>query len=354
VIRAAFGEGVRRVASAPALLLGVYLVTALLALPFALALRGSIDAHLGRSLVAGAVSDGVDYDWWQEFRAQAAGLGTTFTPSILGFAATLRNISGLADRTGPPAALAWALAAYLLVWTFLLGGILDRYARQRPTGAPAFFTASGVVFFRFLRLALVAAALYWILFAYVHDWLFDRWYEVATRDLADERVAFAWRVAMYAIFGALLVAVNVVLDYAKVRAVVEDRRSMLGALLASLRYVRRHARPVVRLSLLDAAVFLALIALWALIAPGAGGSGAGLWLRFLVGQLYVLARLAIKLQFLASETALFQASLAHARYTRVPVADWPPAPAVEMIAVQHVTNARSQDVPRRREDAEID
>ena len=39
-----------------------------------------------------------------------------------------------------------------------------------------------------------------------------------------------------------------------------------------------------------------------------------MWLGFAVGQVYVLARLWVKLMFWASETALFQGRLAHAGY----------------------------------------
>ena len=35
-------------------------------------------------------------------------------------------------------------AAYMLAWIFLMGGILDRYARGRRLGAHGFFAASGV------------------------------------------------------------------------------------------------------------------------------------------------------------------------------------------------------------------
>jgi len=57
-----------------------------------------------------------------------------------------------------------------------------------------------------------------------------------------------------------------------------------------------------------------------------------MWLAFAAGQLYLLARLAIKLHFLASQTALFQAHLAHASYTAAPVPAWPESPAAELIA----------------------
>jgi hypothetical protein len=53
-----------------------------------------------------------------------------------------------------------------------------------------------------------------------------------------------------------------------------------------------------------------------------------------VSQLYIVARLVLKLQFVASETALFQASLAHARYTAVAEPLWPESAAAENLSLQ--------------------
>jgi hypothetical protein len=331
MIARAFTDGLRRVTAAPWVLAGMFVMTFVMAVPLALTLRGSIEAHLGSSLVAGAVADGVDYDWWQEFSSQASGLATTFTPTVLGFAAVLDNISSVLDGEGEIVPIAGALAAYLCVWTFLLGGIIDRYARQRATRTHGFFSAAGVYFFRFLRLGLIAGLLYWLLFRYVHPWLFDTWFDRATRDVDSERIAFAWRMLMYAIFAALLVAVNVAMSYAKVRLVVEDRRSAIGALVAALRFCWRHKRAVAGVYGLNVLLLLAVIALWALVAPGAGGAGLSMWARFIAGQLYILARLAVGMQFVASHAALFQISLAHASYASTPVPVWPESPAAETI-----------------------
>ena len=53
---------------------------------------------------------------------------------------------------------------------------------------------------------------------------------------------------------------------------------------------------------------------------------------FVLAQLYVGARIFVKLHFLASQTALFQASLAHAAWTAAPLPAWPDSPAAETIA----------------------
>jgi hypothetical protein len=336
----------RRVRSSPSIVAGVFAATFLAAVPLALTMRGLIETHLGRSLEAARAADAVNWDWWQEFTAQASGLGAALTPNVIGFAATLDSLSSVLDAQREIRPVAAALTVYLIVWIFLGGGIIDRYARLRPTRAHGFFAACGVFFWRFGRLAVVAGAVYWLLFSVVHGWLFTDLYGPLTRDLSSERVAFAWRALLYIIFGALLVAVNVVVDYAKIRLVVEDRRSALGALLASLGFVARHRGRVAGLYALNALAFLIVIAVWAAVAPGADVlAGAepfvsrnawtaflSAWLGFVGSQIYVLARLVLKLVFIGSQTALFQSSLAHAAYTAAPAAAWPEAPAVELFA----------------------
>jgi len=313
------------------MVLGVFALTLVVALPLAVSLRGQLRAHLGRSAMAVQAADGVNYDWWQEFTAQATGLGTTFTPAIVGFAATLDNISGVADGQAEIAPIAGAIALYLLGWTFLVGGVIDRYARRRRTRAAGFFAASGVYFFRFLRLAVAAGIFYWWMFSSVHPWLFDEWYPTLTRQMNVERSAFLVRAGLYAAFAALLVAANLVFDYARIRAVVEDRRSMFGALMAALRFVRSRARSAFTVYALNTLMFLALLAVWSIAAPSAGSSGAWMWLAVIATQIYIVARLVLKLHFLASQTALFQASLAHAAYVAAPERVWPDSPAAEAI-----------------------
>jgi hypothetical protein len=312
--------------------MGVYATTFLLAVPLALTLRSALQAHLGASLASETMSSGVNYDWWQEFTSQAAGLSTTFTPTIIGFASTLDSVSSVLDGPREIAPIAGAIGLYLVAWTLLIGGIIDRYARQRATRAYGFFAASGVHFFRLLRLALVSSVVYWWLFAFVHQWLFLEWLADRTRIMSVERDVFFWRVVLYLGFGLVLVAVNVVFDYAKIRLVVEDRRSALGALSAAIRFVWRHRGRVAGLYALNAGAFLVLLAIWAALAPDAGGAGPAIWLTFGMGQAYLIARLGLKLQFLASQTALFQSTLAHAAYTAAPVRTWPESPSAELIA----------------------
>ncbi len=324
-------DGLRREARAPAILLGVWLLTVAVSLPLALGLRGMIEQHLGSSLAADTAASGVNYDWWQEFSDQASGLGVTFRPTIIGFGAVLDNLSAFVDNDHRPVVIVGAATAYVVLWIFLAGGIIDRYARDRATRAHGFFAASGVFFFRFLRLAVVMWAAYGLLFGYLHPWLFGNVFPRITRDFTVERNAFAVRAALYVVFGLLVAACNVVFDYAKVCAVVEDRRSMIGAIRAAIGFITRNAGGVVGLYLLNVLLFLLVLAIYALVAPGAGSGGWSIWAGLAVGQLYILGRLWVKLVFWASETALFQGRLAHAGYVAAPAATWPDSPSAEAI-----------------------
>jgi hypothetical protein len=339
-IKSALTSGIRLVNRAPVILGCVFVVTLLTALPLAFVMRDAIETHLDNSMMADQVARGVNVQWWLEFFDQAGPVGRTLQTTIIGFAAVLDNISTMADGGTRPAPLLWLGAFYLLLWLFLSGGILDRYARARPTRAYEFFAACGTYFVRFLRLAPVAALTYYVLFAVVRPALLDHLYRDITRNLTVERTAFLVRLALYAVFAGILVTVNVVFDYAKVRAVVEDRRSMIGALLAGGRFVRRNAGSVAVLYALNASLFVAVLLIYALVAPGAESTGVRMWTGVIVSQLYLAARLWARLVFFASETALFQGRLAHAGYIANAPPPHPEPPVVERAIPAPETHVR--------------
>jgi len=302
----AWRDGVRRVASAPAIVAGVWLATTLVSLPLALALNADIAGHLGRSLAADAAARGMNYEWMQEFSRQATGLDTTFQPTIVGFAAVLDNLSAFIDNVRRPPAVAAAAGAFVLLWVFLSGGVITSYAREGTARSRGFFTACRAYFFRFFRLALATAVVYGLLFGAFQPWLFTSLYPALTRGVEVERTAFMIRGGLYVVFALLLAAANLVFDYAKVRAVVEDRRSVLVALLASWRFIARNPAGAVGVYLLNVALFAATLTAYAFVAPAGGGIGVMAWAAVAIGQAYIAARLCVRLLFWASETALVQ------------------------------------------------
>ena len=323
-------EGWRRVAGFPLGLLALWVVTAAATLPAAAMLAASIDDHLGDSMTASTVASGVDLRWWEEF-ASTVGAGRSFSPTMIGGAAPVGTYAGLLDGEGPPVEAVGAGLLVLLLWLFLSGGLLDRYARRRRGGARGFFGACGVFFFRFLRLGLVAAVAYAVWLGPVHGWLFETAYPWLTRETSVERTAFMWRVIFYGVWLLPLLVVNAVVDYAKVRAVVEDRHSMIGALVAAGRFVVRHPAPVAAVYGLNAAIAAVVLAAYVVLAPDGRGGDWRLLAVLGIGGVYLLARQAVRLAFLASAMTLLERTFAHAEYTAPPLLIWPDSPAAEAI-----------------------
>jgi hypothetical protein len=196
-------------------------------------------------------------------------------PALLAAVAAISLLSPLY----PNAASRRILAEYAIVSAFLVGGVIDRYARGRPTRGYGFFGACGRHFGAMLRLTAIEILLF-----------------LAADNLPVPAAAIT----------AVLLA-DMMVTYARVRLVVEDRRSALGAIRAAARFVVRNpAAPVVYM-------------LWVTAIAGAG------WYFRGAGPIFVLP-------LLASATILFQSRLAHVGYTAAPPLEWPESPAAEAIA----------------------
>ena len=295
-------EGMRRVNRAPAIIAGAWFMTALYALPFAFAVTvyplGQPSALVNSGAIAGRVSG-----WWVrqvqiETIAPVRDIGR-------GIAAAVRSpLPFLMDESRIMVTVASSLP-YLIAWLFLAGGIIDRYARNRPTHAIGFFTACSLFFFRFIRLGGVMLGTYTVAIYVLGRWPIALWPALA--------------------FG------NLIFDYAQVRAVVEDRRSMIGSMAAALGFIRRHWRSALLIYAIDCLLFAIAVAIYVILGP------ASFPLRFAFSplvwpeQLYVVARLWVRLVFWATETTLFQSRLAHAGYVAAPHPVWPDSAAAEAI-----------------------
>ena len=324
----ALRDGIRRVNDAPAILIGAWLLMLGASVPLALAARGMMPQRADGGTTGAAAADGGSASWTQEFSDHATGVGVRITPTLFGFDSVLDKLDTLVDDERHP--LGVVGASYIVAWLFLAGGIIDRYARDRPTRAHGFFAVSGVFFFRFLRLAVVMAIVYGIVFSYLRPWLFDDLYARLIRGAVAGDAARVTRIALAVVFGAVLAACNLIFDYTQVRAVVEDRRSMLGSIAAAVRFAGAHPLAVISLYAADLLLLVGVIVLYTNVAAGAGGAGRSAW-PFVLGQLYALARVWVKLVFWASETALFQSRLAHAGYVARAAPVWPESPAAEQI-----------------------
>jgi hypothetical protein len=280
-VLAAFAEGWRRALSARGLVALIVLSTMLVGCPLATVARMGASEPTDSSLA--------------------------FAHQLLGFGGGLDLVSVALKRDGPGFVQVFAAVGFLTFWAFLSGGILDRLARARPLGAAAFFGACGGYLGRIVRLAILTGLVYWIVF---------------------ERVSSSFPAVPAAVFFAALALIGLIVDFAKVRAVVEDRRSALSAIVASLRFIRRRPIRTLTLYALNALVVFAVFNLWTRIAPA---DDASAWIEIVRWTLYLVLQTWTMLAFVASETVFFQHELAHAHYTAAPELVWPDSPAAEAI-----------------------
>jgi hypothetical protein len=232
----------------------------------------------------------------------------------------IRN--GLTRVASAPAVLAGAIAvlwwlegtwdtrttvAGFVLWTFLSGGVIDRYARSRPTRARGFFGACGAHFSAMIRLGLIVV----LACAALHSTL-------------GPRVSNPYVMALAV---GLLLAVFAIAVFGQIRLVVEDRRSAMGALLAAARFVRRNPSAAGLVVVFAALIWGALAAISAMAPESREGTAA-----VLHGAVRLTAAASLGLALHASGVVLFQSRLAHAGYTAGPPLEWPESPAAEAIA----------------------
>lgn len=296
-------DGLLLTVRAPGLLLAIVIVTLLSAIPFAFVVESAVMDSLALQPPADTTaSSEIDAEWWLDFRRQATGLAATFTPAILGFAAPLDNVSALLDGTRRPIALAVPVALTAIVWAFLWGGILSRFA-SGMTSAGAFMAAATRHFAKMLMLTLLAAAASVVLYLSLHAVLFGPVYESIAGRMSTERDAFLVRVALYLVFGTVLVLVNAVFSFARVAIVSENDSSIAGAITRGSTFARTHLGSVASLYL----IFIAIFAV-AMVAYGgaelAGGSRVGGWRAIAIGQAFIALRLALRLALAASQVRL--------------------------------------------------
>ena len=300
----ALGSGLRTVITAPALLIVVTVVSLLSVLPFGLVLGSQVRVALANRQPVYLGTAEIDAEWWMQFLEHAEGLAATFTPAIIGAAAPLDNLSAMLDGTARPLAILGPVVLAALVWAWLWGGLLERFHSQRRIGVAAFWEAGWRHVWTFAAISLTAAVAHLVLYFTVHALLFGPVFGWLASVADTERAAFLWRIALYAVFGACLLAVSMMADFARVSLVVQARRGVRQAIGAAAAFLREHAGSALMLYVLVGILFGAMLGLY-VTGEVYGGTRLGGWRSILIGQAYIVARLAIRLTLAASGTRLF-------------------------------------------------
>jgi hypothetical protein len=163
------------------------------------------------------------------------------------------------ESTGSQIGLLLALLAlvYLLLNTFFAGGIIEvlamdygRFTMRR------FWAGCGAYFWRLFRLMLISLLFYGVA-GLVYFMVRMKIDEAAVQATSYESFLY-YRWGAIALLVALLAFFNMVFDYAKIRAIVDDSRAMFSGAFRALGFALRHFFSVSVLYLLIALIGIAL------------------------------------------------------------------------------------------------
>lgn len=207
---------------------------------------------------------------------------------------------------------------YLVVNVLFAGGIIEVFAAEDSRfSMRRFFSGAAAHFWRFVRLWLVSLIAYGIVFT-VYALVMMR--IDSADDLAATEAPGAIRkwVATAALL-LLLAVVNMTFDYARIGAVLNERRQMFRETFKAARFTFRHFARALGLYLVIAIIGLVVFWLVALLRNSvAQTSVVAVIVAFILGQLAIASRMWTRLAFYAGEVDLYQRLVP-------PVAPVPPA-----------------------------
>ncbi len=312
-ILAALKEGITLATRHWRALLVVYLCNLALAGSVAIPVYKTLDANLSNSESAERMAEGFDWLWYQEFissRDQADDVAASVRPWQQGVTTLLVNFERYVRgdlRSSLPAQLFWIGIIYLLVTTFLTGGILGLFAEEEARFTfRFFFDRAGRYFMILAAIIVVANIAYWLLWEVAGiNW--QRFVSYIRSEATTE-----WTPVLLDWLGAVLLLViaffiRMVMDYSRIAAVAWHKMGLLPALLGAIVFSLNNLKKTVGLFYLTTALAILLAAAYGLlITTGSGATTSGLIAMLLVQQGFIIATIWIRMVYLGGQLSFYR------------------------------------------------
>ena len=280
----AFSSGIRRATSEPRMVVALYVINLLIALPLAMAFRAVLEAGFGASMAPAELMRGLDFTVFVDFM-------NVHAEEV---SAVLRQVS-------------WAIALFMLINSFLAGGILTVLRNEQGKYSTSeFFSGCGKYFGRFLRLFVVIAIVLVVLVV-IMTFILAILSKVFIDDSTSEVTVIVLIIAQIKLFFFPVMLLLMIADYSKISIVVKDERKVLKAAWQSTKFVFSHFFRTFGLELLMLLVVIVLFTIYALLDLAIGmTTGLTIIVMLIIQQLFMISRAWSKVFFFAGEMSLYQ------------------------------------------------
>ena len=197
----------------------------------------------GYSAMSEDLATGFSFDWLTDFAVNNPGSLKRYATAIV--------IFGLLS---------------ILLESVLAGGVVASFREPSFHSPGDFFRDCRRYGWRLVRLMIIGLIGYWIVFRLVNQGLgslADRW----TRQWLDDRPVFWIKLVPIVLTLLGLIFVNLVMDFARVRLVMEEGASAIEAFLASLGFSLTRMRRAIVIYAVPSSCGIALLVLYLLVWP---------------------------------------------------------------------------------------
>ena len=261
----------------------IYLITLCLALSIAIPFGNTIEKEAGNSMAFTSLLKDFDYTVYKDFMNQSS-------KAIMPYLSVA----------------VWTGLFYIFFTVFFEGGILTILKRSEDKySLKTFWKGSAEYFLRFFRLAIYSITVQIIIFLAVYIPLVNI-LDSVFNSAESEVPLFYILISGIVIHIIILIFVLTVTDYAKIMMVENDNYKPFKTFLKSFAFVIRHF-PSTYLLYLSLLIFPVLLFIFYFIAEGTIGMSteAGIFIVFIIQQLFIWCRVFIKIWILGSELNLY-------------------------------------------------
>lgn len=304
-----FLKGFRLTGKTARMVLLLFVINLIFALILAVPMYHSLKDSFGNSLVGERMAKGFDTLWWEEFQDQSEGLEKTFTPFIIGKGAVLNNLEMLVQMKFfelPPIIIIFGIV-YIILHTFLAGGVLSTFNRDPPRFAMRpFFEGAGHYFFRFFLVVLISWLFFFGLIGSLNQWFSSVVGKVA-ENAFSEITPFYLSLFFNAVIFFLLLLFRMIFDYSRIMIIVDGEKNILKAISNAFGFVIKNPGSTLGLFYtvfsVNVVVTLSYILIKSLIPQS---NTLGVLFAFIFQQMFIFAVVWIRCWLYASQLELYK------------------------------------------------